>query len=66
MICDNKKKMLAAIHAGWKGAYKGIVSKVIKFMIKKGCKLENITVAIGPSISVNSYEVKKDLKKKIS
>ena len=56
--------MVAAIHAGWKGAYKGIVSKIIKFMIKKGCKLENITVAIGPSISVNNYEVKKDFKKK--
>tara|TARA_B100000787_G_scaffold155360_1_gene130755 strand:- start:9056 stop:9628 length:573 start_codon:yes stop_codon:yes gene_type:complete len=64
LICDNKKKMVAAIHAGWKGAYKGIVSKIIKFMIKKGCKLENITVAIGPSISVNNYEVKKDFKKK--
>jgi copper oxidase (laccase) domain-containing protein len=30
--------MVAAIHAGWKGAYKGYSNKVIKFMIKKGCK----------------------------
>ena len=64
LICDDKKKMIAAIHAGWKGAYKDIVSKVIRFMIKKGCKLENITAAIGPSISVKSYEVKEDFKKK--
>ena len=40
LIYDNKKKMIAAIHAGWKGAYKGIINKVIKFMIKKGCKLK--------------------------
>ncbi len=50
--------MIAAIHAGWKGAFKGIIAKVIKFMIKKGCKLENITAAIGPSISQKNYEVK--------
>ena len=38
LIYDKKKKMIAAIHAGWKGAYKGIISKVINFMIKKGCE----------------------------
>ena len=64
LIYDNKMKMIAAIHAGWKGAFKGIITKVIKFMIKKGCKLENITAAIGPSISQNNYEVKDDFKKK--
>ena len=56
--------MIAAIHAGWKGAFKGIIGKVIKFMIKKGCKLENITAAIGPSISQKNYEVKQDFKRK--
>ena len=65
LICDNKKKMISAIHAGWKGAYKGIIDKVIKFMIKKGCKLKNITAAIGPSIAVKNYEVKDDFKKKM-
>lgn len=64
LICDNKKKMIAAIHSGWKGAYKGIISKVIKFMINKGCKLKDITAVIGPSISVKNYEVKDDFKKK--
>ena len=64
LICDNEKKIIAAIHAGWKGAYKGIISKVINFMIKKGCKIENINAAIGPSISVKNYEVQEDFKKK--
>ena len=64
LIYDNKIKMIAAIHAGWKGAFNGIINKVIKFMIKKGCKLNNITAAIGPSISIKNYEVKEDFKKK--
>jgi YfiH family protein len=54
--------MVAAIHAGWRGAYKDIVGKVIKFMVKKGCKAENMTAAIGPSILQKNYEVKKDFK----
>ncbi|MDC3119431.1 peptidoglycan editing factor PgeF [Candidatus Pelagibacter sp.] len=64
LICDSQKKIITAIHAGWKGAYKGIVDKVIKFMIKKGCKPKNITAVIGPSISVDNYEVQNDFKNK--
>ena len=64
LICDHQKKIIAAVHAGWKGAYKGIVERVIKFIIKKGSKPQNITAAIGPSISINNYEVKNDFKKK--
>ena len=64
LICDNKKNIIAAIHAGWKGAYKGIINKVIKYMIKKGCNVKNITAVIGPAISVKNYEIKNDFKKK--
>ena len=54
LIYDDKREIIAAIHAGWKGAYKDIINKVIKFMIKKGCKLNNITAAIGPYISIKN------------
>ena len=64
LICDNDKNMIAAIHAGWKGAYKNIIKKVINFMIKKGCKPENMTAAVGPCIAVNNYEIKQDFIKK--
>ena len=64
LIYDNKSKMIAAIHAGWKGAYKGIINKVISFMIKKGCKRKNIHAAIGPCISQKNYNVKNDFLRK--
>jgi len=64
LIHDDNNEMIAAIHAGWKGAYRGIVEKVINFMIKKGCSPKNITVAIGPCISSDNYEIKEDFKKK--
>ena len=64
LIYDDHRKMIAAIHAGWRGAYKGIVQKVIQFMLKKGCKLKNIVAAIGPAISKKNYEVQLEFKKK--
>ena len=64
LIYDENKEMVAAVHAGWKGAYKDIVKKVIKFMIKKGCSSKNITAAIGPCISSKNYQVREDFIKK--
>ena len=64
LIYDKNRGMIAAIHAGWKGAYKGIVKKVVKFMIKKGCSSKDMIAAIGPCISTNNYEIKEDFKKK--
>jgi len=64
LIYDKQKNFIAAVHAGWKGAYKNILVKVINFMLKKGCKRKNITAAIGPCISQKSYNVKEDFKKK--
>jgi hypothetical protein len=64
LIYDGKKKMIAAIHAGWRGVYKDIVKKVVKFMIKKDCSPQNITAAIGPCISSNNYQIREDFIKK--
>ena len=64
LIFDKKNKTIAAIHAGWKGAYKGIVKNVIQFMIKKGSSAKDITAVIGPCISLKNYEVKQDFIKK--
>ena len=64
LIHDQNKKMIAAIHAGWKGAFKDIIKKVVKFMIKKGCSPKDMTAVIGPCIAVKNYEVKQDFVKK--
>ncbi len=64
LIYDKNNDMVAVIHAGWKGAYKGIVNKVIGFMKNKGCKSNNIIAAIGPCISQKNYNVQEDFQKK--
>ncbi len=64
LLYDSKKKIIAAIHAGWKGAFKGIVNNVINFMLKKGCCKKNIIAAIGPCIGRTNYNVQNDFRKK--
>tara|TARA_Y100000287_G_scaffold183861_1_gene183670 strand:- start:614 stop:1375 length:762 start_codon:yes stop_codon:yes gene_type:complete len=64
LIYDDVAKNIAAIHAGWKGAYKDIINKVINFMLKIGSQRKNIHAAIGPSISQKNYIVKEDFLRK--
>ncbi len=64
LIYDKKLKIISAIHAGWKGALKGIVQKVIKFLLRNGSEPRNLIAAIGPCINQKNYEIKKDFKSK--
>mgnify|MGYP001346728315 CR=1 FL=1 len=64
IIYDPKLEYISAIHAGWRGAYKKIIKKVIKFLIKSGSRPKDLVAAIGPSISQKNYEVKSDFKLK--
>ena len=59
-IFDNKKKYISAVHAGWKGAYKRIITKTINNLKNKGSKTNNLVAVIGPCISKKSYEIKDD------
>jgi len=64
LIYDKNRKIISAVHAGWKGAYKGIIKKVIKFLLEGGSESKNLVATIGPCISQKSYEIKKDFKTK--
>ena len=63
-IYDPTRNIIAAIHSGWKGSFKGISEKVIKKLKKLGSKTINLKVVIGPCISKNNYEIKDDFLKK--
>tara|TARA_B100002052_G_scaffold286337_1_gene300113 strand:- start:1382 stop:2134 length:753 start_codon:yes stop_codon:yes gene_type:complete len=59
-IFDPVNNIIAAVHAGWKGAYKKIIIKTVSILKKKGSKIRDLIVIIGPCISKHNYEVKKD------
>jgi len=60
LIFDPKKKIIAALHAGWKGAFKDIIGKTIIKLNQKGSKPKDLIAVVGPCISIKNYEVKKD------
>ena len=60
LIFDPKKKIIAALHAGWKGAFKDIIVKTINKLNQKGSKSKDLIAVVGPCISIKNYEVKKD------
>ena len=64
LLFDKNTRTIAAIHAGWRGALKGIIANVVKFMQKKGSLSEDISAIVGPCIAAKNYEVKQDLIKK--
>ena len=64
LIYDKNFKVVSIIHAGWKGAYRGIIKKVIKFLINNGSNARDLIAVIGPSISQKNYEIQKDFKDK--
>ncbi len=54
---DPKKRIVAAIHVGWKGLYSDIIPNTLKIMNKSGSKNYNILAAIGPHIRECCYSV---------
>tara|TARA_B100000287_G_scaffold239491_1_gene225202 strand:- start:135 stop:881 length:747 start_codon:yes stop_codon:yes gene_type:complete len=61
---DHRKNLIGIAHAGWKGAYKKIIKKMIINFVSKGSRLNDIYAVIGPCISQKSYEIKDDFRRK--
>lgn len=57
LIADPKARVVAAAHAGWKGALTGIVSETVAAMERLGANRADMVAAVGPCISQASYEV---------
>lgn len=58
LLIDRKKKIVAAVHAGWRGTAKRILQKTVKKMSDSfGSKPEDMIAGIGPSIGKCCYEV---------
>ena len=58
LMYDPQRRVVAAVHAGWRGAVAGIVPKTLALLESRfGSRLEQIRISIGPSAGVCCYEV---------
>lgn len=57
LFVDPKARVIGAAHAGWKGAFSGVLEATIATMEELGATRGDLIVAIGPLIRQPSYEV---------
>ena len=57
LFADPKARVIGAAHAGWKGAFGGVIEATLNAMETLGAHRTDICAAIGPLIRQPSYEV---------
>lgn len=57
LFADRRGGVVAAAHAGWKGAIGGVLDNTVERMVAAGARKKSIVAAIGPCIGQRSYEV---------
>ena len=57
LLADRTAGIVGAAHAGWRGAFGGVLEATITAMIDAGANRDAIVAAIGPTIAQASYEV---------
>jgi YfiH family protein len=57
LFADSEARVVGAAHAGWRGAFSGVLEATIAAMEKLGAQRERIAVALGPMIRQDNYEV---------
>jgi hypothetical protein len=57
LFADRAGGVIAAAHAGWRGALDGVLERTIEVMVDAGAERVRIQAVIGPSISQRAYEV---------
>lgn len=60
LIAAEDGAMVAAVHGGWKGLQGGIIANAVQQFAAKGIGVDQLQVAIGPSIKACCYEVSED------
>ena len=57
LFVDPVNKVVAAAHAGWRGAVGGVLQNTVEAMRSLGAQRRHIVAAVGPCIGVKNYEV---------
>jgi len=58
LLADPVRRIAAAVHAGWRGTLAGVVPEAIRVLVEdKGCRSQDLRVAIGPGIGFCCFEV---------
>ena len=62
LFADREAGVVGACHAGWKGAFTGVLEATVEAMLSLGATRSGITAVLGPTIAQASYEVGPEFK----
>jgi len=57
LLADGQAGVVAAVHAGWRGALAGIIEAAVEAMEGLGAQRQRICASVGPCIGLEAYEV---------
>jgi YfiH family protein len=57
LFADHAAGVVGAAHAGWRGAFDGVIGNTVAAMEDLGARAERIVAVVGPCIAQSSYEV---------
>lgn len=57
LIATADGRMVAAVHAGWRGVVSGVACRTVEAMMRLGASPEELVAAIGPCISEPEFEI---------
>ncbi|HEX8374835.1 MAG TPA: polyphenol oxidase family protein, partial [Geminicoccaceae bacterium] len=57
LFADAEAGVIGAAHAGWKGAFGGVIEATLAAMERLGGRRQEVIAAVGPTIGRRSYEV---------
>jgi YfiH family protein len=67
LLADVETRAVAAVHAGWRGAVRGVVAAAIASLVRNfDSRPEMLVAAIGPHIRVGAFEVGDDVAAEIA
>ncbi|MFO1147305.1 MAG: peptidoglycan editing factor PgeF [Alsobacter sp.] len=57
LFADPQARVVGACHAGWRGAFEGVLERTVEAMESLGARRKRIAAVLGPTIGPHAYEV---------
>lgn len=61
VMIDPQARVLACVHAGWRGTVAGVTGAAVAAMVEHGADASRLVVGIGPAVSPHRYQVGADV-----
>ena len=62
LLVDPGRRLVAAVHAGWRGTAAGVASRAVEALVARGSRPEALVAALGPAVGACCYEVGEEVR----